>query len=137
MSDIPPITRPMRRKKIAQDAPGTIFSTGGATLVSPVSTTRNLEAGFRASTLFENFARWKTVWTLPSLWTPRTRPQVTWKTAQTAVFHSAHTDHFFLTGKRNKRRTLQVCQSDWLNRGVHPSSVCPFLCPLSLEALTG
>jgi hypothetical protein len=75
MSDLPPITRPMRRRKIAQDAPGTIFSRGVAPQVSPVSTPRNLEDGFRASTLFDKFGRWKTVWTLPSLWTHRTRPQ--------------------------------------------------------------
>jgi len=35
-------------------------------LYPSVSPTRKLEDGFRASTLFEHFARWKTVWTLPS-----------------------------------------------------------------------
>jgi hypothetical protein len=46
------------------------------------------------------FRTGKTVWTLPSLWTQRTRPQVTWKTAQTAVFHSVHTDHFFFARRK-------------------------------------
>ena len=34
--------------------------------------------------------------------------------------------------KKPEERTtkqLQVCQSDCLNRGVHPTAVCPFLCP--------
>ena len=103
MSDMPPITRPMRRKNIAQDAPRNYFLEGIATLVSPVSTTRNFEVVFGVSTLLENVARWKTVWTLPSLWTQRTRPQVTWKTVKSAVFHSVHTDHsFFEEEKRNE-----------------------------------
>jgi hypothetical protein len=51
------------------------------------------------------FARSKTVWTLSSLWTQRTRPQVTLKTAQTAVFNSAHTDHFFLQEEENNEET--------------------------------
>jgi len=55
MSDMPPITRPMRRKKIAQDAPGTIFSTGVATLVSPLSTSRILEGDCRASIVIGKF----------------------------------------------------------------------------------
>jgi hypothetical protein len=82
---------------------------------------------------FEKFVRWKTVWTLPSLWTQRTRPQVTWKTAQTAVFHSAHTDHSFLQEEKEQRRILQVCQSDCLNRGVHPTFVCPPVCPNAVQ----
>ena len=129
MSDILPIERPMRRNNIAQDAPGTIFSRGAATLVSPFFDHASPRRVFRASTLLEHFERWKTVWTLPSLWTQRTRPQGTWKTAQTAVFHSVHTDHFFLQEETEERRTLQVCQSDCLNRGVHPRPLCPRLCP--------
>jgi len=39
----------------------------------------------------------------------------------------------FLQEEKEQRRTLQVCQSDCLNRGVHPSQLCPFLCPLSRE----
>src|SRR5712692_8229006 len=78
------------------------FSRGGPPLwCPPFSTMRTLEVVFRASTLLDNFAPWKTVWTLPSLWTQRTRPQVTWKTAKSAVFYSVHTDHFSYKKKRN------------------------------------
>ena len=42
----------------------------------------------------------KRAWTLASLWTRRTRPEGTWKTAQNAVFHSAHTHHRFLGLKK-------------------------------------
>jgi hypothetical protein len=108
MSDIPLITRPMRRKTIAQDAPGTIFSRGGATRVSPRFDHAQPRRRFRASTLFETFGQRKMVWTLPSLWTQRTRPQVTWKTAKSAVFHSVHTDHLFLTGKGTTKNAASV-----------------------------
>jgi hypothetical protein len=74
----------------------------------------------------------------PSLWTQRPRPQVTWKTAKTAVFHSAHTDYFFSGNKkkseeRTTKQKLQVCQSDCLSGGVHPTSLCLKLCPNSGE----
>ena len=121
------------KKQTAQDAPGTIFSRGSLPRYPPFRPTRNLEDGFRASTVFETFGRWKTVWTLPSLWTHRTRPQVTWKTAKSAVFHSVHTDHSFLEEEKRNEEELHVCQSDCLNRGVHPTELCPFLCPPRLE----
>jgi len=70
------------------------------------------------------------VWTLPSLWTQRTRPQVTWKTAKSAVFHSVHTDHSFLEEEKRNEEELHVCQSDCLNRGVHPIVVCLDTCHL-------
>jgi hypothetical protein len=38
--------------------------------------------------------------------THRTRPQVTWKTAKSAVFHSVHTDYLFL-GRRNSKNEGQ------------------------------
>ena len=43
-------------------------------------------------------------WTLPSLWTRKTRPRVTWKTAQNAVSHSAHT-HYRVHERKKKRET--------------------------------
>jgi len=55
MSDMLLIIRPMRRNNIAQDAPGTIFSTGVATLVSPLSTSRILEGDCRASIVIGKF----------------------------------------------------------------------------------
>ena len=48
--------------------------------------------------------RRRRAWTLPSLWTRRTRPQVTWKTAQNAVSHSAHT-HYRFRERRTKKET--------------------------------
>ena len=48
---------------------------------------------------FERRGRYR-AWTLPSLWTRRTRPRGTWKTAQNAVFHSAHTIILFVKGRR-------------------------------------
>src|SRR5688572_8439438 len=99
MSDMLLIDHPMHGNTIAQDALGTIFSTGVATLVSPLSTSRILEGDCRASIVMENFGRWKTVWTLPSLWTHRTRPQGTWKTADS--FPQRPHRSFFLTEEKN------------------------------------
>jgi hypothetical protein len=46
MSDILPINRPVRRKNIAQDAPGTIFSRGPLLWYPLFSTTRSSTARF-------------------------------------------------------------------------------------------
>ena len=93
---------PDATENTAQDAPGTIFSRGGSPLwYPPFSSTRILKGVFRVSTLLNMFERSKTMWTLSSLWTQRTRPQVTWKTAKTAVFHTVHIDHFFLAEERS------------------------------------
>src|SRR6266851_4353365 len=104
-------------KQTAQDALGTIFSRGVATLVSPFfedAYRQGLPACLRD---IDIFARSKTVWTLSSLWTQRTRPQVTLKTAQTTVFNSAHTDHFFLQEEKNEERTTKTAQPTYpLNR---------------------
>src|SRR2546430_7075663 len=76
-----------------------------------------------------------TVWTLPSLWTHRTRPQGTWKTAQTAVFHSAHTDHFFLTrGTRTTENAASVPIRLSQQRGSPQPSV-PWAVPLTAAYL--
>src|SRR5229473_2738087 len=104
-------------KQTAQDALGTIFSRGVATLVSPFfedAYRQGLPACLRD---IDIFARSKTVWTLSSLWTQRTRPQVTLKTAQTTDFNSAHTDHFFLQEEKNEERTTKTAQPTYpLNR---------------------
>ena len=42
------------------------------------------------------------LWTLPHLWTHRTRPQGACKTAQTAVSHSAHNPHAFFVEEKKK-----------------------------------
>jgi hypothetical protein len=49
---------------------------------------------------------------------------VTWKTAKSAVFHSVHTDYYFFEEEKRNEEELQVCQSDCLNRGVHPTRLC-------------
>src|SRR5207244_2915748 len=105
------------------------FSRGGPPLwCPPFSTTRILEVVFRASTLLEHFARCKTVWTLPSLWTQRTRPQVTWKTAKSAVFHSVHTDHFPYKKKKNNEEHCECANLIVSTEGFTPvlcaSAVC-------------
>jgi hypothetical protein len=124
MNAILPLQRPMRRNTIAQDASGTIFSRGALLGYPPLSTTRIVEGVFRASPLLQHFARWKTVWTLPSLWTQRTRPQGTWKLHQPQFSTAPTPITFFLQEEQEQQRTLQVCQSDCLNRGVHPSALC-------------
>src|SRR4030095_2627579 len=40
-----------------------------------------------------------------------------------------HPSCFSYKKKSPKPRALQVCQSDCLNRGVHPRKLCPRLCP--------
>ena len=64
-------------------------------------------------------ARRRRAWTLPSLWTRRTRPQVTWKTAQNAVLHSAHTHY------RGAAGLTVICLS---------STTLPFNAPIALSA---
>ena len=91
-------------KKIAQDAPGAIFSRGVATWVPPVSSTRIATSILRRSICLKLFDRTKTMWTLASLWTQRTRPQGSWKSAKSALFHSAHIDHLFLQEEDKKTR---------------------------------
>jgi len=44
----------------------------------------------------------KRAWTVPRLWTHRTRPQAAWKTAQNAVSHTAHAQHVSL--QKNKKK---------------------------------
>src|SRR5713226_2356198 len=91
-------------KQTAQDALGTIFSRGVATLVSPFfedAYRQGLPACLRD---IDIFAWSKTVWTLSSLWTQRTRPQVTLKTAQTTVFNKRPHRSLFLA-RREERRT--------------------------------
>jgi hypothetical protein len=110
-------------KKIAQDASGTIFSRGSLLWYPPFSTTRILKGIFRVSTLLENFARWKTVWTLTSLWTQRTRPQGTWKLQNS--FHSAHTDHPFYKRKKNNEECCKCANLIVSTEGFTPRNCAP------------
>jgi len=69
----------------------------------------------------KTFARSKTVWTLSSLWTHRTRPQVTLKTAKTAVFNSAHTDHCFLEEEKKNEPQNRTTQLSTKSDQVQPT----------------
>ena len=118
MSDIlPPPAH--ATKTIAQDASGTIFSGGELLWYPPLSTQRILEGDCRASTCLENFGQWKTVWTLPSLWTQRTRPQGTWKLQNS--FHSAHTDHLFYKRKKNNEERCKCANQIVSTEGFTPA----------------
>ena len=114
MSDMLSSNRAMRREKTAQDVPGTIFSGGSLSGIPPFSSMCALKAMFRVSSLLELFAPAKTVWTLPSLWTQRTRPQRLAKPQRTRFRTSAHTDYLPLEKKKPEEGTtalkLQVCQ---------------------------
>ena len=130
MSDILRIGRAHATRKTAQDALGTTIGTSDDLQVPPDFETRGSSRGsFVPQPLLKIFERCKTVWTLSSLWTQRTRPQGTWKTAKTAVFHSVHTDRFFLEEEEKNEEKLQVCQfrlSQW--RGS-PHSAVPEIVP--------
>jgi hypothetical protein len=123
----------MRRNKIAQDVPGTIFSKGALLWYPPVSTTRNLEDGFRGVNVIENF---RTVEDGVDAAVPvdaKNAPTSDLENCKERSFPQRPHRSFFLQEEKERRRTLQLCQSDCLNRGVHPSNLCPFLCPPSLE----
>jgi hypothetical protein len=129
MSDTLPIHRLVRRKELLR-MPQEGFSRGGWRLWYPHfghgHTPKDGFCGQRHSKISRDGRR---CGRCRPCGRKRTRPQATWKTAQTAVFHSAPTDHRFLQEEREQRRTLHVCQSDCLNRGVHPTAVCLTVCP--------
>ncbi len=49
-------------------------------------------------------------WTVPRLWTHRTRPQVAWKTAQNAVSHTAHRLLVFTVEKTDERSQARTAR---------------------------
>jgi hypothetical protein len=114
------------RKENRSGCPRNDFLEGVATLVSAFFDHPYAPNDFRASPLLPKLAQWKTVWTLPSLWTHRTRPQGTWKTAQTAVFHSAHTDRVFLTKKKRNNEEHCKCANPIVStEGFTPGNCAP------------
>jgi hypothetical protein len=71
------------------------------------------QRGVTASTVLKIFAKSKTMWTLPSLWTHRTRPQGLGKPHRTR-FPTAPTSLIvFVEGKKTTDRTL------WRQRASH------------------
>jgi hypothetical protein len=66
----------------------------------------DLEHPHRSSSgleVIENFRTVEDDVDAASLWTQRTRPQGTWKTAKSAVSHSAHIDHSFSWEEEERR----------------------------------
>ena len=74
MNDILAIAPAVANTKVAQDAPGTTIVTSGDLQVHLVSNSLMRPPAFYASTVLDSLERSKRVWTLPSLWTHRTRP---------------------------------------------------------------
>jgi hypothetical protein len=89
-----------RDPKTAQDAPGAIFSRGAARPVSPFFT---MCIGPEVITPLNISATSKTMWTLPPLWTHRTRPQGFGNLAENARFpQRPHRSSFSLKNKKNE-----------------------------------
>jgi hypothetical protein len=91
-----------RDPRNAQDAPGAIFSRGAATPVSPVFAART---GPEVITPLKLSATSKTMWTLPPLWTHRTRPQGFGNLAKNTRFpQRPHRSSFFSDEEEERRR---------------------------------
>ena len=91
-----------RDPRNAQDAPGAIFSRGAATPVSPLFRHSHRPGGDHA---VDNSATLKTMWTLPPLWTHRTRPQGFGNLAKNARFpQRPHRSSFSLTKRKNEEQ---------------------------------
>jgi hypothetical protein len=88
--------------KTRQDGPGSIFSRGWLLGYSPFPGPRILKSIVQLETCGKLFEGTKTLLTLPSLWTQRTRPQGTWKLQNS--FHSANSDRRFSWKKKEERR---------------------------------
>ena len=94
-----------RDPRNAQDALGAIFSRGPATPVSPVFATR---IGPEVITPLKHSATSKTMWTLPPLWTQRTRPQGFGNLARNARFpQRPHRSSCFSDEEEERRRPLR------------------------------
>ena len=118
-------------KTIAQDARGTMFSRGVATLVSPF-----FDQAYprRRLSRFNVIGKFRAVEDGMDAAVPVDAKNAPTRDLETTKqFPQRPHRSSFLQEEKEQRRTLQVCQSDCLNRGVHPSQLCPFLCPLSRE----
>ena len=109
MSEASWVRRLITTKHTAQDASGPTIVTSGDLQVDSNSDSAPITSALPVSTALTAFEQSKRVWTLTSLWTHRTRPQVTLKTAKNAVFNSAHTHQLVLRRrKKNKERDDQT-----------------------------
>src|ERR1700730_17735533 len=123
----------MRRKNRSGWLRDDFLEGGGYSGIPPFLHTRIFKGVCPTSTCANVFAEPKTLLTLPSLWTQRTRPQGTWKTAKSAVFHSANSNHLFLgRRKKNDRGTTRTSQpncprnrirSIWHRRRQKPGTI--------------
>jgi hypothetical protein len=100
------IATPVATKKAAQDAPRATIGTSGDLQVHPISSSLLLVGVCTDSTSFTACERLKRVWTLTSLWTHRTRPQVTWKTADSFP-QRPHPSFFYLEEERRTKSERQ------------------------------
>ena len=108
MSEASWIPRLITTTNTAQDASGATIVSSGDLQVDPNSRSAMITAAFTVSIALTALTQSKRVWTLTSLWTHRTRPQVTLKTAKNAVFNSAHTHQLVLKRrKKDKERTTK------------------------------
>ena len=132
MSDLLPINWPVRRNNIAQDAPGTIFSRGGRYAGIPSFRPRaSSTARFSRFNVMGNF---RTVEDGVDAAVPvdaKNAPTGTWKTAQTAVFHSVHTDQFFLLEEREHEEGCKCADLIVSTEGFTPLN-CARKCVLSV-----
>ena len=126
MSDILLINRPMQGNKIAQDARGTTFSRGALPWYPPFRP----RASSKAIVALQR-GKSQTVEDGVDAAVPVDAQNAPTRDLENCTHRSfpqrPHRSSFFTRGKE-QRRTLQVCQSDCLNRGVHPTIVCQLVC---------
>jgi hypothetical protein len=126
MSDILPIKQLMRRNKIAQNASGTIFSRGALLWYPPFSTTRIVEGVFALRRYWRISRSGRRCGRCRPCGRKETRPQGTSKTAQPAVFHSAHTAPVFLyKKKRNNEERCKCANLIVSTEGFTPGNCAP------------
>ena len=90
MSEPSWVRRLITTKQTAQDASGATIVTSGDLQVDPHLDAAPITSAFTVSTALTAFEQSKRVWT-------------PWKTAQTAVSHSAHTHRFSLRKKKDEQ----------------------------------
>jgi len=116
-------------KTIAQDARGTMFSRGVATLVSLF-----FDQAYprRRLSRFNVIGKFRAVEDGMDAAVPVDAKNAPTRDLETTKqFPQRPHRSSFLQEEKEQRRTLRVCQSDCLNRGVHPTAMCPKLCPLN------
>jgi hypothetical protein len=114
------INRPMQQNKIAQDAPGAIFSRGPLLWYAPFSTTRSSKLFF-ARQRFGNFATVEDGVDAAVPVDAQNAPTSDLENCKERSFPQRPHRSLFLEEEKKNEEELHVCQSDCLNRGVHPT----------------